>query len=112
MRAQQATLTAFANALQSVLGKPVIDETGVAGNYNFEFPWGQDHRTHAATVAGELDRRFGLLLTAQRRSLDALVIDHADQSPALALMARMSRLSSRLPANLRPTVSRVAGGPR
>ena len=94
IRARDVTLAGFANALQNVLGTPVIDETGVPGNYRFEFPWGEDR---IATVTASIDVRFGLLLKRERRSLDTLVVDRADQNAGLFVMARIGRLVSRLP---------------
>jgi uncharacterized protein (TIGR03435 family) len=42
VRAKDVTLGGFATALQSILGRPVIDETRIPGYYTFEFAWGED----------------------------------------------------------------------
>src|SRR6185503_4708380 len=107
IRAVQSTVAGLGNALQNVLGKPVIDETGIAGNYDFEFPWGENR---AATITEALDTRYGLILQPGRRKLDALIVDRAERPAALTVMARMTRLSSRLPFNFRLAVSHIAGG--
>src|SRR5262245_19148501 len=96
MRARDATVPAFANALQNVLGKPVIDETGIRGNYTFAFPWGEDR---VRTVTEALEIRFGLVLKQEKRALDALIVDRADQTPALFVMDRIGRIISSLPLN-------------
>jgi uncharacterized protein (TIGR03435 family) len=107
IRAVHATVRGLANALQNVLARPVIDETGIVGNYNFEFPWGENR---LATVTQALEGRFGLILKPGRRDLDALIVDRAQCPAALLVMSHMTRVSSRLPFNLRLAVSRMASG--
>jgi uncharacterized protein (TIGR03435 family) len=40
VRMRNGSMAALASALQGILGRPVIDETGIAGSYNVEFGWG------------------------------------------------------------------------
>jgi uncharacterized protein (TIGR03435 family) len=47
---QDASMGGLASALEAILGRPVIDETGIAGSYDFEFGWSKDRV--AAITAG------------------------------------------------------------
>lgn len=107
VRAKDVTLDGLAKALQSILGEPVIDETRVPGNYVFEFGWGQDR---LRTVKTALQTHFGLLLSPERRQLDALIVDRAELPAALSLLRSTSRATNPLPAGLRRTLSRALGG--
>jgi uncharacterized protein (TIGR03435 family) len=107
VRAKDVTLGGFADALQSILGRPVIDETHIQGHYTFEFAWGEDR---LATVKTALETRFGLLLSPERRSLDALIVDQVELPAALSLLRRTARATNPLPTGLRRTLSRALGG--
>jgi uncharacterized protein (TIGR03435 family) len=107
VRAKDVTLGGLATALQSILGRPVIDETHVPGYYVFEFAWGEDR---LATVKTALETRFGLLLSPERRQLDALIVDQAELPAALSFLRSTSRATNPLPTGLRRTLSRALGG--
>jgi len=107
VRAKDVTLGGFATALQNILGRPVIDETRIPGYYMFEFAWGEDR---LATVKTALETRFGLLLSPERRPLDALIVDQVELPVALSLMRRTARATNPLPTGLRQTLSRALGG--
>jgi uncharacterized protein (TIGR03435 family) len=107
MRAKGVALGGFVNALQNILGRPVIDETRIPGYYTFEFAWGEDR---LATVKTALETRFGLFLSSERRPLDALIIDQVELPVALSLMRRTAYATNSMPAGLRRTLSRTLGG--
>ena len=102
MRAQDVTLSRLAGALQNVLGKPVIDETGIAGFYNFEFRWGENR---IASVTAVLRDRFGLVLTPGSRNLEALVVDSIQPDAALSLLSSVARLTRGAPPLIRQRIS-------
>jgi uncharacterized protein (TIGR03435 family) len=74
----KAPMTALVNALAVNLGAPVVDHTGLTGNYNFTLQWvtgdGQ-HLTWFEAVEGQL----GLKLDHKMVSADFLVIDYAEE---------------------------------
>jgi uncharacterized protein (TIGR03435 family) len=102
--ARQVPVDGLAAALQNILGKAVVNETGIPGNYNFEFQWGEDRIT---SVKEAMRNRFGLELTEGHRTLEALVIDRAEPTVALTIIAKVSRLSTPLPQGLRQRLGRI-----
>jgi uncharacterized protein (TIGR03435 family) len=58
----------------TVLGRPVIDKTGLQGRYYFTLLW-KDNGDLAAALEDEL----GLRLLPQRAVMDAIVIDHVER---------------------------------
>ncbi len=92
----------LASALQSILGKPVINETDISGAYRFTFVWGEDR---VAALAAALRNKFGLELTPGKRDLDALVVDRIEADGATSILGRIGRLTSGAPSDVRRTIS-------
>lgn len=95
---EDASMRNLADALQNILGRPVIDDTGIGGLYDLEFGWTEDR---VASVTEVLRDRFGLHLAEGRRDMDALVVDSIRRDPALVLLDRIARVISVAPASLR-----------
>jgi thiol-disulfide isomerase/thioredoxin len=68
----QSTLDSLVQTLETVLGKPVLNESGVAGKFdaNFDLPTGN---AEAAKTA--LEKNLGLTLVKAKRSIDRIVLD-------------------------------------
>ncbi len=65
-------------------GKPVVDQTGIAGRYDFKLKWWPDRwqnpGPNAAPVLGTaLQEQLGLKLGATKTIVDVIVIDHVDR---------------------------------
>jgi len=88
----------LALALQAILGRPVIDETHVKGDYDLAFEWSDDR---VASVSATLRDRFGLQLTPATRNLDALIVDGIRRDPAMYLLAHAGRLTRSAPPFVR-----------
>ncbi len=73
-----ANLSALANALSSphLLGRPVLDKTGLTGSYLIDIQYGPD----ADLVA--LVQEQGLKLESVKGSIEMLVIDHVEKPDA------------------------------
>jgi uncharacterized protein (TIGR03435 family) len=80
-----------------VLDRPVVDETGIKGKYDFVFtfmpddsmfggrmhiPPRQDSVEYAPTLFDALQRQSGLKLVPGKASVDVLVIDHVEKPSA------------------------------
>jgi uncharacterized protein (TIGR03435 family) len=94
--AQNATIADFAGVMQSaVLDKPVVDQTGITGRYDFMLTWTPDESQFGgmgvrvsppadnATAPPDLytaiQEQLGLKITATKAPVDVLVIDHVEK---------------------------------
>lgn len=79
------TLAAFAGVLAGLLGKPVIDRTGLAGTYRIDFESSYRPFTGALSesllppVEDALQDDMGLTLQPTRAPVDVLVVDHIER---------------------------------
>jgi uncharacterized protein (TIGR03435 family) len=101
-RLQDASMEDLASALQSILRKPVIDETGLTGTYNLEFDWSDDR---IASVTATLRDRFGLQLSAGSRDLPVLIVDGARREVSLVLLSQIGRLARAAPEQWRRDIA-------
>jgi uncharacterized protein (TIGR03435 family) len=94
----------LASALEAILGRPVIDETGIAGSYDFEFGWSKDR---VAAITAALREQYGLLLTPGKRDLEALIVDGIERDPALILLEHVGRLTRNAPPYFRQRIADI-----
>jgi uncharacterized protein (TIGR03435 family) len=97
-----ATMERLAAAVQAVVGRPVVDETGVTGKYDLEFGWGEDR---VASVTAILRDRFGLRLSPEKRELEALIVDNVRRDAGLVLLEGADRLTRGAPPNIRRSIA-------
>lgn len=97
-RLRDGSINRLAMALQSILGRPVIDETHIKGDYDLAFDWGEDR---VPSVTATLRDRFGLQLTPATRNMDALIVDRIRRDPAMYLLAHAGRLTRGAPSFVR-----------
>jgi uncharacterized protein (TIGR03435 family) len=82
---ENSTLLGLINVLSSLLGSPVIDETGIIGSHNFslEFKDPRDLRPRQPDSPPDLldavQEQLGLQLQATKAAVEILVIDHMDR---------------------------------
>lgn len=76
IQAINQTSESIAGTLEYMLGKPVIDETGLTNHYDFELKWtvGGDERATANALIRAVRERLGLELTVTRRPVEVLVV--------------------------------------
>lgn len=67
--------------LTRMLQIPVTDETGLAGNFDFELTWDSEAPPHAALVAAVLQEQLGLKLEKSKRPIEIL-LDHVEKPSA------------------------------
>jgi uncharacterized protein (TIGR03435 family) len=99
---RETSMGDLAAAVQVVVGTPVIDETGVKGAYNLNFEWGADR---AASVTAVLHDRYGLRLSPERRTLEALVVDSVRRDAALVLLGYVGRMTQAAPRRVRQHIA-------
>jgi uncharacterized protein (TIGR03435 family) len=67
-------LASIATVAEQALGKPVFDETGLTGKFDFELKWDAANPT---SLIEAIRAQMGLELSPSRRPLDYLVVDSA-----------------------------------
>lgn len=85
MQTLQEMARGFSSAV--VAGRPVIDKTGVAGEYDYHVTYQMDAPPSAEALPGDtfpraLERQLGLKLEPKRTAMDVIVIDRFNRVPA------------------------------
>lgn len=85
------TMETFAQVLRGYAGgtylaDPVVDKTGLAGQWDFDVHWTPRNRlaqvgSDAITVFDAVDKQLGLKLDAQKLPLPVLVVDGVNETP-------------------------------
>jgi uncharacterized protein (TIGR03435 family) len=85
MTLSKATMEDVAQQLPVYTGRPVIDKTGLAGNYEIKmeatpfFRINRDPDAADISVFVAVQEQLGLKLEAQKAMIDVLVVDHAEK---------------------------------
>jgi|SRR5882724_11296802 len=76
-----APISVLASMLSVSAGRPVIDQTGLTGNYNLDLKWAGDTATDSPlpSLPAALREKFGLELKPQVAPVNTLVIDHVEK---------------------------------
>lgn len=93
MIGQRVTMARIARELSAFAGRPVQDQTGLTGSFNFELTWTPDEYessdgqakllngspvdTSSPSFFSAVQQQLGLKLEPKRRPVEILVIDHA-----------------------------------
>jgi uncharacterized protein (TIGR03435 family) len=93
--ARNATMDDFASLLQrALLDRPVVDQTGLTGRYDFDLDWAADETQFGGEVPAApadaqalpffkaIQQQLGLRLEATRGNVQAFLIDHAEPPSA------------------------------
>jgi uncharacterized protein (TIGR03435 family) len=91
---RNATMAALAALMQrSALDRPVVDQTGLSGRYDFDLEWAPDETQFGGQVRGTpaspkadlfvaMEEQLGLRLEATRGPIETLVIDRIERPSA------------------------------
>ena len=97
MNAEGATLQMLANALSNITGRPVIDRTGLKGNFDFKFEWTPENGALTPGAPGEpgsqvdlsgptiftaVQDQLGLKLESEKGPVEMIVIDRLEKASA------------------------------
>jgi uncharacterized protein (TIGR03435 family) len=64
--------------LTEQLGRPVLDKTGLVGDYDFTLKWGP--KENGDSIFNAVQEQLGLKLESQQGPVEVLVIDHVERS--------------------------------
>jgi len=83
--AKETAISKLADLLSGQLARPVIDMTGLTGNYSFVVYFTPEDQNPDGgsdpSIFGALEERLGLRLEARKGPVELLVIDHAEKIP-------------------------------
>jgi uncharacterized protein (TIGR03435 family) len=87
LTATGASMLPLLHFLQRQLGRPVVDRTGLTGNYDFKLTWTPDPGTIAAPADAEsgpsvftaIQEQLGLRLEPVKTPVQILVVDHIER---------------------------------
>jgi uncharacterized protein (TIGR03435 family) len=72
-------LSQLANSLSAILGKTVVDQTGLTGNFDVRLGWTPDRTSPPASLFKAVREQLGLDLVLGNRPAQVLVVDRADR---------------------------------
>jgi uncharacterized protein (TIGR03435 family) len=72
-------------SLADKLERPLLDKTGLTGNYDFTLDWhpGYSSATPHASIFAAVEQQLGLTLEPQEDPVEVLVIEHAENPQAI-----------------------------
>ena len=81
---QNASMAQLATYLQAIMRRPVADETGLKGKYDFRIEYAPDDSPagNFSSLFTALQEAAGLKLNALKGPVEFLVVDHADKPSA------------------------------
>jgi uncharacterized protein (TIGR03435 family) len=79
--ATKTTMARLAEYLSGQAGRPVIDDTGLKGEYDFRVEWASNEAPGSSmpSVFTALQEQLGLKLTATKGPIETIVIDRAER---------------------------------
>jgi uncharacterized protein (TIGR03435 family) len=80
----KVTMARLAEYLSSQAGRPVIDNTGLKGEYDFRVEWGSDEKPGSTmpSIFAALQEQLGLKLNATKGTIEMIVVDRAERASA------------------------------
>jgi len=89
LRSPSLSIQSLAGMLARPLGRPVVDKTGITGNYDIDLRYAQirlaepdsSTETSLPSIFTALQEQLGLKLESQKVPLDMVVIDHIERVP-------------------------------
>jgi len=83
IEANATPINKFAFVLSDVLGRDVVDKTGLAGNYEIKLTWTPDELQGTAdagpTLFTAIEEQLGLKLRSTKGPVDTIVVDQAEK---------------------------------
>jgi uncharacterized protein (TIGR03435 family) len=79
-KASKASMKDLAAALTRQVGRPVIDRSGVTGDFDFNLEWSSDQAAEPGTSVFSALQTLGLRLVPAKGPADFIVIDHVERA--------------------------------
>jgi uncharacterized protein (TIGR03435 family) len=86
LKSQNSPAESIAQSIEFALKQPVVNETGLPGNYDYELKFAPDTADNPAysgfpTIFTAVEEQLGLKLEPRKVPRDYLIIDHVDRAP-------------------------------
>ncbi len=81
MTAKHVSMTEFAYQLSRNLGRPVYDQTGIEGSFDFTLQYDEREGGYRSGLAAAVQEQLGLRLEPTKGPVEMLVIDHIEKVP-------------------------------
>ena len=83
LRLQNSDMDAFAGALVSPVGRPIVNKTGIQGNYDIKLDYAPENATDSTlpSIFTAIQEQLGLKLESEKVPVQMLIIDHIDKTP-------------------------------
>jgi uncharacterized protein (TIGR03435 family) len=83
LRLQNLSVQVLAGMLTCPTGRPVVDETGIKGNFDIKLEYAPEGATDSPlpSIFTALQEQLGLKLTPQKVPVEMLVVDHVERVP-------------------------------
>lgn len=82
IQGRNARMPRLAEYLSSQVGRPVVDHTGLTGQYDFVLAWTSDDANMGVSVFTALQEQLGLKLEAAKGPIETIVVDEAHKPSA------------------------------
>jgi uncharacterized protein (TIGR03435 family) len=84
LRSPNITLQTFCSFLMSLVGSPIVDATGIKGNFDIRLKFTQegDVNSPLPSIFTALQEQLGLKLVSRKVPLEMIVIDHVEKVPS------------------------------
>lgn len=86
----RVSMKEIAGALTGIVGRPVVDNTGLTGAYDLNLSWTpeevsteHDTSTQGPSLFTALQDQLGLRLSTGKTPVDMVIVDHAERTPAV-----------------------------
>ena len=76
--ATAASMTDFADWMSNMLGRPVLDQTSLAGHYAIDLRWQPEEPLEMISVA---QRKLGVKFESKKAPFAILIVDHIEKVP-------------------------------
>jgi len=78
------TMARLAEYLSKQAGRPVIDNTGLQGEYDFRLEWAPEEKPGSVipSIFAALEEQLGLKLNATKGTIEIIVVDRAERASA------------------------------
>jgi uncharacterized protein (TIGR03435 family) len=72
-------LSQLVNTLSTIIGKTVVDQTGMTGNFDVHLAWTPDRTSPPSSFLKAVRDQLGLDLVSRTRPTEVLVVDRAER---------------------------------